>query len=209
MVVLASEVWWASHRDGSGRPRLAAPALRLGLAAGLILELLAAGRIVVDSDRVVVWSSVPPSDPVSHEVLADLVDEAQVRTVGVWLDVLAASSVERVSRRLLRSGLVRAQRRALWGSRLVPTSPVRAGSGTAVLGYLLREGVSRGERLDDAQSALLGVMWATGLDRIVWAGAGSDTWARVDAVVRALPPGVGMVVAQTRAAVESSVLIPS
>ncbi len=205
-MLVADEFFLVAHNDIGGKARLHPAATGLGLAGGLLGELVLYGHImVVDGDLSVV-DRRPPADALAHTVLDQLVGEAQHRSVRTWLSFLAQSATTSVGERLSRAGVLRRResRRLLRTTvGYVPVDPNAAAWPTTRLRVLL-------ERSDPpptlADAVLLGLIAAAGLDREVLWSTGPRAQHRLTSLVAALPAPLKELVAHTEAAVGAAVL---
>lgn len=205
-MLVADEFFLVAHNDIRGKARLHPAATGLGLAGGLLGELVLYGHImVVDGDLSVV-DRRPPADALAHTVLDQLVGEAQHRSVRTWLNFLAQSATTSVGERLSRAGVLRRResRRLLRTTvGYVPVDPNAAAWPTTRLRVLL-------ERSDPpptlADAVLLGLIAAAGLDREVLWSTGPRAQHRLTSLVAALPAPLKELVAHTEAAVGAAVL---
>ncbi|GID91849.1 GPP34 family phosphoprotein [Amorphoplanes digitatis] len=162
---LADDLYLAAHDTARGRCLLSPATLGLGLAAGLLAELVLWRRLEVQDAKLVVIDERPTAEPATSAVLEQLLRESHHRLVREWISFLATGvSTELVERRLARAGHVRREeKRRLLGTkvRFVPTDTSVAGwPGTRI-----RIATSRGELLDRPDLVLTGLVLATGLDQ--------------------------------------------
>ena len=116
---LADDLWLLAHHERSGKPHLQARALGLGLAGGLLAELVLPGTIRVWRGLVIPAGGQPPGDDLTHSVLRMMSAEREHLPVRDWLAFLAGTAGGRW--------------RAGWSTPV--TSPVHAaGSSAAVSG---------------------------------------------------------------------------
>jgi Golgi phosphoprotein 3 (GPP34) len=201
--LLADDLYLLAHHDVSGRPFLQPRALGLGLAGGLLAELVLAGRVRVVPD-VVVADRALPRDELACNVVGLLLGERDQHEVGDWLAYLARSAAEGVALRLAGSGyLVREPgRRLRRGARWVP-----ADSDCAFAPLIRVRAV-----LDPARQAPVSDVMLAGL--AVGCGLGSRVLplgppggrSQLEAAVRQLGPDLRALIAQVQAGVDSAVL---
>lgn len=114
-LLLADELFLLLHDQATSRPRTHPRVAGLGLAAGLLAELVLDGSVTVASGLLVVVDRRPSPDPLAHNVLGQLVGAPRQRTVRIWLDLLAHGAEYSVGQRLVRAGRVtRTDNRRLW-----------------------------------------------------------------------------------------------
>ncbi|AGZ42401.1 GOLPH3/VPS74 family protein [Actinoplanes friuliensis] len=164
---LADDLYLAAHDNARGRCLLSPATLGLGLAAGLLAELVLWRRLEIQDAGLTVVDERPTAEAATSAVLEQLLREGHHRQVRDWIAFLATGvATELVERRLARAGLVkRHEKRGLLGTkvRFVPTDLTVAGwPGTRI-----RIAATRGELLDSPDLVLTGLVLATGLDQHV------------------------------------------
>lgn len=202
---LADEFFFVTHDDQTGRPRLHAAGVGLGLAAALLLELHEAGRVTFDRGQVRVLDARPPADALQHLILDRLVAESQHTATQVWLAFVADTATEQVAQRMWQAGKVRPeQTRRLWRNAVVylPTDINTAAWPSARLSFKLR----RYEQLDPFDLALAGLVAHTGLDRYVLDGAPYAAGAHLRALLDGAWPALRDLLADLGTAIGNSVL---
>ncbi|HET9899357.1 MAG TPA: GPP34 family phosphoprotein [Streptosporangiaceae bacterium] len=119
---LADDIYLLAHHEVSGKPFLQPRAIGLGLAGGLLAELVLIRAIRVSGDGVAATSRVRPQDGLTPAVHLQVLGERQRHCTGDWLAFLAQTATEDVARRLEHSGyLALAQSRRPWrAARWVP-----------------------------------------------------------------------------------------
>lgn len=204
-MLIADEFFLIAHNDSRGKAKLNPTAVGLGLAGGLLSELVLFGRITVSSGLVAVVDSSPPSDALAHTVLDQLIGESQHQAVRTWLSFLGQSAATSVGERLTRSGVMRRQesRRLLRTS--VSYAPVDLNA-AAWPATRLRTLLDRPEPPIVPDAFLLGLVSATGLTREVLWSAGPRAHHRLGLLIRALPAPLKELVCHTEAAVGAAVL---
>jgi hypothetical protein len=167
--VLADQYFLIAHEDRTGRSRLHPRATGLGLAAGLLGELLLEGRVRIIEGDLHIVSRQPPSDALAHDVLDLLIAQPQHRDVRTWLAFLSQDAAIRVGERLMRLGAVEpvTRRRMLSSTTLyMPNNPAQRNAAAwapARLANLLM----RGMEMSVSDRLLVGLIAATGLTRHV------------------------------------------
>jgi len=173
---LTDDLWLAAHDSVNGKSRLNPRTLGIGLAAGLIAELLFWQNLSLDKGQLYLLNAPTPQDPALVPVWNQFVEEERVRrsaapshdqggqSVDDWIAYLAADTraEELVINRLSQSGNVtRAQRRGLTGKRVVfvPNDPNVSGWPAGRLSSML----ARGQQLDHSDLMLAGLFLATAL----------------------------------------------
>ncbi len=204
-LLIADEFFLIAHNDSRGKARLHPAAAGLGLAAGLLGELILSGRITVSDGLVIVLDRRPPADALAHTVLDQLIGEPQHQAIRTWLSFLARTGVTSVGERLARAGVLRRQETR----RLLRTSlsylPVDLNA-TAWPATRLRTLLERPDPPTVPDALLLGLVSATGLTREVLWSAGPLAHHRLSVLLPALPAPLKELVGHTEAAVGAAVL---
>lgn len=205
-VLLANELFWITHRDLTGQPRLHPKAMGLGLAAGLLGELVLAEHLFLAGRTLTVMDPRSPADVLAHSTLDQIVAESGVRDLRAWLAFLARDAEDAVGQRLWRDGLVDRQVHR-WRRPSVRYLPRDKLAGARPLTRLYI-GLTRDEPLSVLDTTLAGLVAALGLTRTVLfdAGPSGDSVRRLHARVVALPQPLRDLVVQTEAAVGDLVL---
>jgi hypothetical protein len=86
---LADDIYLLAHHEVSGKPFLQPRAIGLGVAGGLLAELVLIGAIRVTGDRVMVTDRVRPQDGLMRAVHIYLLRERQRHGARDWLTFLA------------------------------------------------------------------------------------------------------------------------
>ncbi len=169
--LLADQFFLIAHEDRTGRSRLHPRATGLGLAAGLVGELVLLGRVRLFDGEVRVVSPEPPGDALAHNVLDMLIAQPQHRDLRTWLAFLAQDAAPRVGERLLRAGVVEPViRRKLLGTQTlyVPMNSDQRNA-AAWVPVRLANILVQHRAMDIADRALAGLVLATGLIRhVLW-----------------------------------------
>lgn len=204
-MLLADELFLIAHDDTNGKPKLHARAAGLGLAGGLLAELVLFGKITVESAVLSVLDRYPPPDALAHTVLDQLIGEPEHRGVRIWLDFLGQSAAESVGERLARAGVVRRQetRRLLRTSIVYPPVDINAAAWPATR---LRSLLDRPEAMTVSDVVLFGLITATNLARQVWWHAEPHSLQQLTHIVASLPPSLRELVMHVDAAVGAAVL---
>ncbi|MER7416016.1 GPP34 family phosphoprotein [Micromonospora peucetia] len=203
--LIANEFWFMAHDDQTGRPRLFGSALNHGLAAALLAELYAEGRITFDGGRIGVLNPWPPKDWLQHLVLDRLTAQPQHADTRTWLAFLAATVGEQVTDRMWQVGLLEPQQVGrLWRQRTihVPTDMNVAAASWARLSVDLR--FTR--RLNSFDVVLAGLVLHTQLDTALLDGTSLAVRTHLRQVGAQAPPPVRDLLADLGSAVGGSVL---
>jgi hypothetical protein len=105
-VRLADDLFLIALDDRTGRFRLEAGTLGLGLSGAMLAELLLAGNIAISADRVLVKPRTAPPDSLTHSIMELLAAEPQ-HTLRIWLTFLARDAIEKIAERLIRDRHIR------------------------------------------------------------------------------------------------------
>ena len=208
---LAAELFCVAHDERSGRCRIHRRVLGLGLAAGLLADLVLCDRLDITRDGVRVAGRDRLPDGLGDWVLSVLVAQPQHREVPTWLAYLGQNAAVSVADWLTAAGIWRRERRRRFG--LVPTHH-RYVPADANVEYWRAHRLSRpltsGGPVGLRDAVLVGLVAATGLaDAVLWdpdtRGWGLD---RIAVEVDHLPGPLRRLVAFTEAAVGDAVLAP-
>ncbi|WBB69817.1 GPP34 family phosphoprotein [Micromonospora sp. WMMD812] len=204
-MLTADEFFLIAHNDSRGRAKLHPAATGIGLAAGLLGELLLRGHVMVAGGRVTVVDRRPPADALAHTVLDQLVGEPQHQELRTWLSFLAQTSTTSVGERLARAGVLRRQESRRLLRVAVTYLPVDLNT-VAWPATRLRALLDRPEPPSVPDGLLLGLLVAAGLSREVLWSAGPRAHHRLHVLIPALPAPLKELVAHTEAAVGAAVL---
>jgi Golgi phosphoprotein 3 GPP34 len=199
---LADDLYLIAHNDRTGRPRLQPRAAGLGLASGLLAELLVTGRLTIRADGVATARGEKPGDALGQRLLDLVAGEPEPHSVADWLGFLAVTAVEDVAGRLGEAGYL-AWRPAPWrrGGRWVPTD-----SSCAFTPVIRAAGaLGPGRPLTVAGATLAALADASGLGALVMRHAADGACGPGEAAAF-LPPALQYLIAQTQAAVDGALL---
>lgn len=198
----ADDLYLLAHHDVTGKPFVQPRALGLGLAGGLLAELVLSGRVRV-LPRLAVADRTLPHDELACSVVGLLLGEREGHQAGDWLAFLSRTAVQSVAIRLAQAGyLISDQRQRRWqAGRWVPVDPDWA------FAPMIRVRVA----LDPARSASASDVALAGLAVACGLGFRLDlyhAWAGrpIQDAVAVLGPGLQELVALTQTAVDSAVL---
>jgi hypothetical protein len=117
---VADDLYLMGHSDVTGKPYVQPRALGLGLAGGLLAELMLTGHVGLRQEELVtVVSRAAPGDELTGHVLGLLAGERERRQVRDWLVFLGRTAAGDVARRLEGAGYL-TQERGWRGRRWVP-----------------------------------------------------------------------------------------
>ncbi|MGC5053001.1 GOLPH3/VPS74 family protein [Micromonospora sp. DT48] len=204
-MLTADEFFLIAHNDNRGKAKLHPAATGLGLAGGLLGELVLYGHVTVTAGQVAVIDRRPPADALAHTVLDQLVGEAQHQSVRTWLSFLAQTAVTSVGERLCRAGVLRRQETRRLLRTVVTYQPIDLNV-VAWPATRLRALLERAEPPTVPDALLLGLVTAAGLTREVLWSAGPRAHHRLNLIIPALPDPLKELVAHTEAAVGAAVL---
>ena len=120
---LADDLYLMAHHERTGRPLLAPRAAGLGLAGGLLGELILADAIGIHGGDVIIGPA-PADDVLADTILSQVAGEAAPRPVADWLAVLSHTAHGEVAKRLEQAGYLVALEARPWRPlRWVPSDP--------------------------------------------------------------------------------------
>jgi len=201
---VADDLWLLAHDDVTGRAFVQPRPLGLGLAAGLLAELVLTGSLSLAGEQFRVTAGRwPPADDLAARVLGLVAGEREQHPVRDWLAYLARTAPEDVAARLAACGyLARAGGWVPWrGGRWVPAD---RDSAFAPL-LRARAVLDAGRPLTAEGVVLAGLGEACGLGFRLAAYAPKPA-RPLDAAVALLDLGLRDLIACTKAAVSSAVL---
>ena len=200
---VADELWLLAHDDTTGRPFLHPRAAGLGVAGGLLCELLLAGVIRCEPAAVLADGTGRPGDELAGRVAGMIAAEPGVLGPGEWLAFLGRTAAGDVARRLAAAGFVaRVPGRLRRGERWRPADPDRAFAPIT----RARAALDPGRPVTAGAAALAGLAMACGLGPRLLAYVPPGGHRNPGEVVAVLPGGLREVIAQVRAATDSAVL---
>jgi hypothetical protein len=205
---LADDYFCLVLDEHTGWPRLAPRVAAVGLASGLLGELVVAGHAVMtESGEIQALDVQRPADPLAREVHELLLARPQHRDPGIWISYLARDAFDRVGIRLAQLDLVTAVRkRRLTGARTVyqPTNL----STIAWPGIRIAQQLSGGAEITLNDLACTGLAVATGLiGQLLWdPELHAPARAALPAALALLPPPVTLLLSRTETAVADAVL---
>ena len=201
---LADDLYLLAHHEQTGKPHLQPRALGLGLAGGLLAELLLSGSIRLCSGLVMVGDGIPPQDNVARSVLDHVANEHDDHAARDWLLFFAHTAAGQVARRLEQAGYL--TRASTWRfGRSTRWVPVDADGAFAPLVRV--KSALRSSGPVAAQQVVLGRLAAAcGLSHQLSLYLPSDAHRRLEAAAEQLDPGLQELIAQTQAAVDSALL---
>jgi hypothetical protein len=200
----ADDIWLLAHHEVSGRPFLQPRAAGLGVAAGLLAELVLIRAIRISGDDVAATSRVRPPDRLMRAVHLRVLGERQRYCARDWLTFLAQTAAEDVACRLAHSGyLAPVRSRRPWGT--ARWVPVDADCAFAAV-IRVKAALDPMRRAAPESTALAGLAVACGLGPRVLAYGPPRACEELAGRVRLLGPDLRELISQTQAAVDSAVL---
>lgn len=152
--------------DDEGNNLVGDPGLDYGLAGAVLLDLMLAGRLDLDGDRVVVVEAAETGDPVADAALAKVAAEGKPCKPDAWIQPLTEGLRQQILDRQVEAGVLRRDRdRVLW---VFPRVRYASATGTepAAETAVRRELTGAVDGLGDVPArtaALLGLVQAVGL----------------------------------------------
>jgi Golgi phosphoprotein 3 (GPP34) len=209
---LADDLFLICHNERSGRCRVTQRSAGIGLAAGMLAELVLGGHLAVRDGRLCPGPATSgPTDRMLQDVLASMSLTAMGpprRDVATWLKFLAIEAVEDVRHRLIGEGaMAQVAARTLGRGRrtvYVPTDP-NAAVWPAIR---LAKHLSQGLPMTVEDKVLTGLVTAIGqLGDVLWLRPDHDPgWDRARELRRELSPELNVLVAHADALVGQGVL---
>jgi Golgi phosphoprotein 3 (GPP34) len=200
---LADDLYLLAHHDVTGRPFLQPRALRLGLAGGLLAELLFDGAIWLRGGRVGPAAEVRSDDELLRRIVAVLLAERDLLPVTDWLAYLATGAAHEVTARLAATGyLAREQSWRPGRARWVPVDPDAAFAPLARVRCALDP--ARSSTVPDVVLTGLAVACGLGPRVLPFGPPGARRW--LDEALGVLRPDLRELIAQLQLAVDSAVL---
>ncbi len=201
---LADDLYLLAHHEQTGAPHLQPRPLGVGLAGGLLAELMLSGSIRLWRSKVMPAGGTPADDEVARSVLGLVASEREHLAVRDWLLFLARTAPTDVARRLAADGyLARIGGRRPWrGGRWVP---VDADSAFAPL-VRVKSALRTTGPLSAQNAALGGLATACGLGHQLSPWLPPHAERRLQEAVRDLHPWLRELIAQTQATVDAAVL---
>src|SRR6266536_1177305 len=102
--LVADDVYLMAHHDLTGKPLLQPRPLGLGLAGGLLAELMLGGSIGLRYEGAVLVGRTWPGDDLTRRVRDQIAAEPEPRPLTEWLAYLARTAAPDVAARLEHAG---------------------------------------------------------------------------------------------------------
>jgi hypothetical protein len=206
-VNLADSLYLICFDEHTGQPVVAPRVASLGLAGGLLSELILGGHLVVRNDLLYAYADACVADRLLSQVWHTLARQHRAWDVGTWLQFLATEAIADVRHRMCSSNLLRPVQTGRFPRRrkYLPVDP-NAAAWPAI--RLANQLCSR-DPLSLPEGVLVGLILAVGLlRRVLWDTEHAPGFAYANQRRRALPPSLAAVVRHTEAAVGQHTLTP-
>jgi Golgi phosphoprotein 3 GPP34 len=206
-IAIADDFYLMALDERSGRPRLHSRAMGLGLAAGLLCELIRDDHLTVKADRLEALAAASaPVDPI-HVRMLDHVHAEPVHDLSTWLSFFAQSAVDAVADRLVGHGILTVEMaRGLLRSKpvYVPVDMVQV----SWRSLRIEQVIARGDAPEWPDRALVGLLCATGLIEPLLVNNVVDLNAQVAGILAALvsDPALHALIFQVEALIAAGVL---
>jgi len=205
---LTDDLYLICYAEQTGRPVATDAVAGLGLAGGLLAELVLGGHLLVHDGLLYPAAGVaPPSDLPLWEVLHTVAGQRQPQPVETWLRFLSADAVTDVRHRMCAAGLlarVRTRRLGMTAKdRYLPTD-----SNTAAWPAIrLASQLCAGQPVPLSDAVLAGLVHACVLlKHVLWGPEHAAGFGYADQLRHLLPTPLAVVVAHSEAAVGQHVL---
>jgi hypothetical protein len=164
-VALAEDVYLLACDAATGRPRIAAMYLDLGLAGALLCDLVLRGRITLVDDHVAVLDTAPVGDPLSDTALRAIAADTRLREPDHWVHHLVHGLRAAVQRSLVSAGVLTSDEHRLLG--VIPVHHTHCADAHLEdeLVRRIEDAVVLGRPASRETAAVVSVALAIGLDR--------------------------------------------
>lgn len=206
-IAVADDLYLMALDERTGKPRLHAHAMGLGLSAALLVELVLDDFLTVKADRLEVLPSRARVVDAVHAKMLDHVLAEPQHAVSVWLTFFAQTAVDAVAERLVAAGSLSAETsRGLLRSKsvYVPVDLVDvAWRSLRIMRVIAHRDVQSWQDL-----ALVGLLAATGLIEPILANATADQQENVRAIAAGLTEDASLhtLILQVEALIAANVL---
>jgi hypothetical protein len=200
--LVADDIYLLAHSDLTGKPYVQPRALGLGLAGGLLSELMLTGQITMWHEEIVPTGRTTPAAGIEHRLLGLLASEYEHHPVRDWLLFIGRTAADDVAQRLEDAGYLRRAGNRWRGRRWMPVDADSAFS--PMLRVRAALDASRPLTIHDA--VLAGLADSCGLGFRLAPYTPARLIRPLHHAVAQLAPGLQYLIAQTRTAVDSAVL---
>lgn len=200
--LVSDDLYLLAHNDLTGKPYIHPRALGLGLAGGLLSELMLNGHINVQHGQVVFLGRGVSAEGLARRLLGVLASEYEYHPVRDWLLFVGRTAVDDVARRLADAGYLNRVGGRWRNQRWVP---VDADSAFSPM-LRVRAALDASRRLTIHDALLAGLADACGLGFRLAPYAPTALVRPLHYAVAQLPFSLQDLIAQTRAAVDSAVI---
>ncbi len=202
--LVADDLWMMAHDDVTGRAFLQPRATGLGLAGGLLAELMLPGALTLEGGWLMPGQAAAPGDELGRWVLGLILGEREPRPASEWLAFLARTATGDVAARLERSGYLAQTRswRPRRAGRWVPYDPDCAFAPLA----RARPALDPAGTATPQGTVLAGLAAGCGLGSRLLPYGPPGARRNLDAALARLAPGLRELIAQVQASVDSAVL---
>jgi Golgi phosphoprotein 3 (GPP34) len=165
MDTLAEDLYLLACDEATGRPRIPATYLDLGLGGALLLDLALRGRMALVDGHVTVVDRTPVGDALLDDALATVAAAGKAHGPEHWVDALARGTRSAVQRRLVAAGVLAADDHRLLG--VLPVHHTHQVDDRIEHPLLdrLRDAVVLGRTPSPHTAAVVSLVLAVGLDR--------------------------------------------
>jgi hypothetical protein len=201
---IADDLYLLAHHEVTGKPHLQPRAAGLGLAGGLLAELMLAGSISLHAGRIVTTGRAAPHDGLARSVLRLAENEPAPHAARDWLVFLGRTAAGDIAKRLEHSGYLTpaASRRPRRTHRWAPADPPSAFAPVLRVASAL----DPARRAAAQNVALAGLAVACGLGPKLALYLPDGALRRIQLATRHLHPGLRGLLAHTQATVDSALL---
>lgn len=205
---LSDDLYLISFAEQTGRAVVTDAVAGLGLAGGLLGELMLGGHLTVHDSLVYPAGGVAaPTDAALWEVLQAVTSQRRPQQVDIWLRFLAVDAVTDVRHRMCAAGLltrVRTCRLGVTGRDRYLTTDSNAAAWPMIR---LANQLCTGRPVPLQEAVLAGLVHACGLLKyVLWGPEHAPGFGYADHLRRLLPEPLAAIVAHTEAAVGQHVL---
>jgi len=202
--LIADDLYLMAHDDVTGRPFLQPRAIGLGLAGGVLAELMLLDKLRTSHGWVVPGDPGPPQDALGFCVVGLVVSERELHPVRDWLAFLARTTLADVAVRLERAGYLQQikARHPRRGGRWIPADPDCAFAPLS----RARSALDAAEMATTFGSVLAGLAIACGLGSRLLPYGPPDSRSRLEIALDQLPADLRELIAHTQAAVDNALL---